>query len=373
VNLLIPHGFEANYTLGFARGLAANRVAFVVVSSDETARRFDEAGIAHCNLRGSQDSRRSAFRKSANLARYYLLLLWTIFRHRGQTIHFSGLLNRRMILLEGVLIPLWIRLWAGRYIHTAHNAVPHGREESRFFRRAYRWVYRFPDVIIAHSRHVAGQLESAFNVDPGRISVISIGLNEEAAGADLSRSEARRQTGLPPEKPVALFFGKVENYKGVDLLIEAWSLLKTAAARLVIAGMCPDGGYAASIRNAIARSPRAAAIEWREVFVPNQLVPVLFKACDVAVMPYRAISQSGVLFLCLRLGVPIVATNVGSMAEFIDDRSGILAKAGTPTGIAEALDTFFENRARFQSDEISRRAAKYGWEQQCHAIRHWYF
>jgi glycosyltransferase involved in cell wall biosynthesis len=372
MNLLIPHGFEANYVVGFARGLAANGVEFTVISCDETAPRLTAAGITNLNLRGSQDPKRPRWRKAVNLAQYYLLLLWTVFRCRGSTMHFIGLLSSRVILFDGLVLPIWFRLWAACYIHTAHNALPHGRERSRFFRAAYRWIYRFPHAIIAHTTQVSRQLESEFGVNPARIAVISIGLNEEMPDTDLSVSDARRQLGLPPHSPIALFFGKVEPYKGVDLLAEAWGMVRTPEARLVITGWCPDAAYTRQIRQVIAQSPRAATIEWREGFVPNEIVAVWLKACDVVVMPYRNIYQSGVVFLCLRFGVPIVATNVGSLAEYIDEESGIITRTNDPAGIAASLDQFFAAPTRFQRNEIANRAAKYGWAGQCRAIKHLY-
>jgi glycosyltransferase involved in cell wall biosynthesis len=371
MNLLIPHGFEANYVVGFARGLAANGVPFTVISCDETAPRLTAAGIPNRNFRGNQDPSRPAWRKAVNLARYYVLLLWTTFRHRGGTFHFIGLLGSRIILLDGVVLPLWFRLWAGRYIHTAHNALPHSREKSRFFHLAYRWIYRFPHAIVAHTPQVARLLETKFGVQPGRITVISIGLNEEVPASALSVSEARRQLNLPAG-PIALFFGKVEPYKGVDLLAEAWGMVRAPAAQLVIAGLCPDSEYAGKIRQAIAQSPRAASMRWQEGFVPNDVVAVWLRACDVVVLPYRHIYQSGVIFLCLRLGIPIVCTNVGSMSDYVDRGTGIVTATNDPAGIAAALDQYFAAPERFPREEISRRAAKFSWDRQCALIKHLY-
>lgn len=369
---MIPHGFEGNYVVGFARGLAANGVGFTILSSDELASRLEAAGIAQRNIRGSQSLDRSVWWKATNLARYYFALLWTIARHRGATIHFIGLLSSRIILFDGLVLPLWLRLWAGCYIHTAHNALPHSREKSRLFWLAYRWIYRFPHVIVAHTEAVGRQLVEEFGVDSSRIKVISIGLNEEVPESPLSVAEARHHLGIPENGEVVLFFGKVERYKGVDILAEAWGQVQNRTARLYIAGWCPDDDYAAEIREAINRSSRASSIRWKEGFVPNDEVAVWLRACDVVVMPYRHIYQSGVVFLCLRLGVPIVATRVGSLADYIDEKGGIVCSTNDAAGIAGALDDFFANSARFQRSEISRRAAKYAWPQQCAAIKHLY-
>ena len=369
MNLLVPHGFEVNYLVGFARGLAANEVAFTVISDDDTAPALTAAGIAQRNLRGSVDPHRPTWRKLVNLVRYYICLSWTVFRHAGGTIHFCGLLNSRMIFLDGVFLPVWFRFWAGRYLHTAHNALPHSRENSRFFRWIYRWIYRFPHFIIAHTHQIARQLQSDFGVSITRIKVTSIGLNEQVPDLSLSTEEARTQLKLPARVPIALFFGKVEPYKGVDQLVAAWDSIHSDSARLLVVGSCSNAGYTSVIRTAITRSARSKAIEWREGFMANALVAAWFKACDVVVMPYRNIYQSGVVFLCLRFGIPIVATNVGSLAEYIDETSGIITRTNDPAGIAAALDQFFSDPARFQRDAIIRRASKYRWDRQCAAIK----
>jgi len=371
-NLIVPHDFEANYVVGFARGLAANGIKFTVVSFDGMDSLLNAAGIPQLNLRGSLDSRRSFTQKILNLATYYLRLLWTVFRHRGGTLHFNGLLTSRIILFDGLVLPFWFRLWAGTYVHTAHNLLPHSREHSRLFRWAYSWIYRFPHAIVAHSDRVARQLTSEFGVHPSRITTISIGLNEEMPTTSLSVTGARQRLNLPVDESVVLFFGKVEPYKGVDLLAEAWGAVKTPGTRAIVAGWCPDESYARTIRSAIASSRRSATLEWREGFVPNEEVAIWLRACDAVVMPYRNIYQSGVVFLCLRFGVPIVATRVGSLPEYIDTESGVLTETNDPAGIAQALDSFFAAPARFDRNGISRRAAHYGWDRQCAAIKHLY-
>lgn len=371
-HLIVPHDFEANYVLGFARGLQAVGVRVAVVSSDETSERLAAAGIPQYKLRGSLSTNRPTLQKAANLARYYLLLLWTVFRHRGRTVHFNGLLTDRIILFDGLLLPAWFRLWAGRYVHTAHNVLPHGKADRALFRWMYRWIYRFPHHIVAHTPKIAEELARDFGVEPNRISVISIGLNEEVPPTSLSREEARRQVGVPADAPLILFFGKVESYKGVDVLAEAWGSVTTPGSRLVVVGWCPDTAYAGQIRAAMARSPRAASMEWREQFVPNEEVAVWLKACDAVVMPYRNIYQSGVVFLCLRFGVPIVATNVGSLGQYVDEATGVIAGENSPAGIAAAIDRFLSRPGAYDRAEIARRAERYGWPQQCAVIKHLY-
>ena len=113
-------------------------------------------------------------------------------------------------------------------------------------------------------------------------------------------------------------------------------------------------------------------MEWREGFVPNDEVALWLRACDVVVMPYRNIYQSGVVFLCLRFGVPIVATDVGSLSEYVNDVSGVIAPPDDPAGFAAALDHFFASRTCYDGETIARQAMKYSWDRQCLRIKHLY-
>src|SRR4051812_24814651 len=88
-HLIVSHDFEPNYVLGFARGLLANGVNFANTSSDETLDRLAAAGVPQYKLRDSLSPDRTKTRKICDLARYYLLLFWITFRHRGRTIHFN--------------------------------------------------------------------------------------------------------------------------------------------------------------------------------------------------------------------------------------------------------------------------------------------
>jgi glycosyltransferase involved in cell wall biosynthesis len=367
-NLIVPHGFEADYTTGFLRGLAANGVPIRVVSSDTTAERLDRLGIPHSNLRGSQDPRRSARTKAWNLLRYYVRLLALVGRCRGATIHFTGLARNRIVLIDALILATWLRLWAGRYVYTAHNVLPHGREASAFFRFAYRWIYRLPDTIVVHTAGAARRLQDEFGVEPERLRVVSIGLNEEVPNTALTAAQARQRIGVGGDQRLALFFGSLRPYKGVDVLLQAWQHVRTPGARLVIAGHCPDAAYAGRIRQLIASSPRRTVIEWREGFVAREAVEVWFKAADVVVLPHRAVEQSGVTFLCLRFGVPIVASDVGSMAEFVGEPTGVLAPSNHPPGIAEAIDRVFADPSRFRREEILRVAEQYRWENACRPL-----
>ena len=231
-----------------------------------------------------------------------------------------------------------LRLLRLRVVATAHVVTPH--EPMRFQRAVYGRIHRLAHLVIAHSEVDRRRLLEELAVDPERVTVIPHGEYGFFArgGESPDRDAARRGLGLGGHDEVALFFGYIRRYKGVDLLLEAWPAVREArpAARLVVAG--DPGRLDAASRDELAARARQPGVVRRLEYIPFSEVPRYFAAADVVVMPYRAISQSGVLFLALSLGVPVVATRVGGLPEMLrDGESALLVPPQSPAALAEAL------------------------------------
>lgn len=369
ISLILPAGFERNFTLGFIKGLHANGVAMRVLSSDEEAPTLAALGVAQRNVRGGFDTGRGFLQKAAQLVRYYALSLMELLRHSGSTVHYIGLFQNRRILFDGLVFNALIRVVAGRYIYTVHNVLPHGKEHSSFYRRVYRWVYRIPHVLLVHTRRAQKQLMEEFNVPQEKVRLSSLGLNEEVPMTDLTPAEARQELGVKRTKKVILFFGKIDEYKGLDILLEAFEKVDVQESRLLIAGAFRNDDHRERILEQLECSPRKEDIELDERHIPNKEIETYFKAADVLCLPYRNIYQSGLLFLGSYFGLPIVATDVGELREFVEgDRLGVIAKIGSAEGIREALTEFFQRQSDFPRDAISRNVRKYRWDGVCEKL-----
>jgi glycosyltransferase involved in cell wall biosynthesis len=247
---------------------------------------------------------------------------------------------------------------------TAHVVTAH--ERSPFLDAVHRRIHRLSPRIIAHSNVDRGRLIEEMAVDPDRVRVVPHGEYGFFArtAVDLDRTVARRSFGLAADDEVALFFGYIREYKGVDVLLDAWSTVTAARprARLVVAGdpVQLSPARRAELEEAAARAGAVSHF----AYVPFAEVGRYFAAADVLVLPYRAVSQSGVLFLALALGVPIVATRVGALPEVLGDGdSGLLVEPGSSEALASALVRMLGDadlRARF-SRAGRRTAERYSW------------
>ncbi|MBU1053742.1 MAG: glycosyltransferase [Proteobacteria bacterium] len=368
MTIIVPHGFEPNYTLGFVKGLVAHNIDLCVISSDIDQLRLTKIGINNINLRGSQDHNRTFLSKAINIIKYYAYLLIYLLQNQRNVIHFTGLFGNSSILYDGIILNLFFKLVSSRYIYTVHNILPHSKQNSQLFRWIYRIIYIVPDILLVHTHLAKQQLVEKFHVPERKIIVISIGLNEEIPVTKITQNEAKKHLGFNSQDNIVLFFGKADTYKGLDILIEAFDQLNLPSMKLLIAGWFPDSSYRQQITSAINNADHRAAIYLHEAFIPNDEVEYYFKSADVLVLPYRNIYQSGVVFLCFNFGLPIVSTPVGSIPEFIGDDMGIITETNDPQGIADGLRHFFEAKDKFNREIIAAKAKKYKWENLCKAL-----
>lgn len=247
---------------------------------------------------------------------------------------------------------------------TAHVVTPH--EPILLGRWIYRRIHALGDLVIAHSKFDERRLVEEFGVERDRLAIIPHGEYGFFARdvPTVERIVARESLGLAMDDEVALFFGYIREYKGLDVLLDAWPAVERerAAARLVVAGdpvqLRPE--QRAELEQ---RAEELGAVH-RFGYVPFTDVASYFAAADVLVMPYRHISQSGVLYLALALGVPVIATRVGALPELLEDgESALLVASESPSELAQAIaralgDT--DLRARLAHGG-SRLATEHSW------------
>jgi len=353
--LLISNGFQPNYEKAFANGLAANGVAVVLVSSDRTLTSALEAGVNVINLRGSQDPRRTAWQKARNILRYAGALGRHIRAGRYDVVHLTGLYMTRNVL-AGCLEWLAYRLLAKRFFMTVHNVLPHGRH-GRWYRMLHHVIYRLPHTLVVHTEKMRTTLINAFGIAPGRIVLMPHGV------------DAVPETLTVPQPAHALrvlIFGGLSRYKGVDVFLSALAHCPDLPVEITLAGESRDAAYTQQIEGLIAGLGQLHTLHWRRGFIAEEAVQGVFESCDVVLLPYRHIDQSGVLFTAFRFGVPVVATDVGSFRESLPAFAGLIADRAEPAALAACLRDFYGRRVAFKRERIREHARSLAWP---HCVR----
>ena len=158
-------------------------------------------------------------------------------------------------------------------------------------------------------------------------------------GQKLPREEAERKLGLKSGKKNILFFGLIRTYKGLDILLEAFGMLPEDY-QLIVAGE-PYGSFD-KYQQIIDRLPDKDRIYTDLKYIRDSEVATYFSAADVAVLPYRSATQSGISSVSYHFEVPMIVTDVGGLKETIGDRgTGIVSDEGTPEAIRREIQRYF--------------------------------
>lgn len=188
-------------------------------------------------------------------------------------------------------------------------------------------------------------------------------------GKPATRDESLNHLGLDPAYRYILFFGLIRDYKGLDLLLEAYSdsRLRDLNVRLLVAGEfygSSDKYFELEKKLGLER-----LVIWKNEFVPSDEVRYYFGAADIIAQPYKTATQSGVSQIAYHFGKPMLVTNVGGLAEIVPDGKAGYAVEPEPARIADGLVDFFTNN---RQEEFTRgildEKKKYSWGKMTQAV-----
>jgi glycosyltransferase involved in cell wall biosynthesis len=234
-----------------------------------------------------------------------------------------------------------------RVLLVVHDALPHPGDSFPFWHQHFRLDLKATDGIVVMSEAVAETMARVYNYPVDRTFFMPL------PAPDFPRRQYPR---TPPHgRPWRLmFFGRILEYKGLDLLSKAYALLHD---RFSISLRIVGEGHVEAL-DSLARLP-GVTIEQR--WVPDTEVATLLDQTDIIVLPYTEASQSGVLVTALAVGVPAVATPVGGLKEQIVSRTtGLLADTATPQGFADAIATLILDPELYTSCSTGAIAAAAG-------------
>jgi len=285
---------------------------------------------------------RSPLRRAAKLAQHVPDILR--YRPRGKAADIVHVQWLTMPALDAVLLPRGRAL-----VYTAHNAL---REQAG---AGERWMYRRADAVIVHSEAARDHLTATEGLDRERVHVIAHGAFDY-----LTRLPVERP--LPDELaevrgPVALCFGLLRPYKGIDVLLEAWRGVGDVGELWIV------GAPRMDIDALRASSP--PGVRWVPRFLPDPELPAYFRRADLVVLPHRRVDQSGAAFAALAFGRPLLLTDVGGFRDLARARAARLVPPGDPEALrSELIQLLGDPIARERLAEGSRAAAAgpYAWE-----------
>jgi D-inositol-3-phosphate glycosyltransferase len=224
--------------------------------------------------------------------------------------------------------------------HTLARVKAEGGDLEPVWRdRAEAEVIGCSDAICVSCPEEERQFRRLYGDPAGRIEIVPPAV-EHAFFAPGDQHGARRAVGLPVDRPVLLFVGRIQPLKAPDVAIRALALLPRRDAVLVIVGGA--SGLAGDVESDNARQLAVdLGVADRVVFVPPQPHHILssyYRAADLVVVPSRSESFGLVALEAAACGVPVVASAVGGLLNIVHDGvTGILVDGRDPARYARAM------------------------------------
>ncbi|MCX6307130.1 MAG: glycosyltransferase [Bacteroidetes bacterium] len=244
-----------------------------------------------------------------------------------------------------------------RVITIIDNLIPHEHRPGDRLLSSY-WIGSV-DGCVAMSKSVLDDLET---FDAKKPKLFCPHPLYDNFGDPVSKHEAVSRLNLDPAYHYVLFFGFIRDYKGLDLLLEAFAdeRLHQLNIRLLVAGefYCDPKPY----QEIIAKHHIGDMVIMSNDFIPDSKVLDYFCAADLVVQPYKSATQSGVTQIAYHFNKPMIITDVGGLAEFVPHEKAGYVVNPVPAEIAAAIVRFYrENKESEFSANAAIEKQKYSW------------
>ncbi len=243
------------------------------------------------------------------------------------------------------------------------NVLPHERRPGdRVFTR---YAFSAVDYFIVQSAAVERDLKAVHPTATYRYAAHPIYSN---FGSPIDKHAAREALGITDER-VLLFFGYVRRYKGLHILLEAMHALPADPhVRLLVVGEFYDDET--SYRTMVDRLGLSSRVTIVSDYIPTARVGTYFSAADAVMLPYVSATQSGIAQIAYNFNKPIIASNVGGLAETVrDGLTGLVVPPEDPSALADSIARFYSpgTEERLVAGVLQEKQ-KYSWDNLVDAI-----
>ncbi len=222
--------------------------------------------------------------------------------------------------------------YKNKMVLTVHDPFPHVGESSLRKNTIRILNYLFvKNIVLLNTNQHAAFISKTKKYKFKNVHISSLGIYEYLKDYKVKVNES--------EKTSLLFFGRISPYKGIDVLLEAFGLLKTKYQHLelIIAG---KGNYYFDVTPYM-QDPQ---IKFLNRYIPNEELVELISNSALVVCPYIEATQSGVVMSAFALNKPVLVTNVGGLPEMVDHgKTGIIVDPNNPIAISDALNSLMES------------------------------
>lgn len=270
------------------------------------------------NLNGIEVRRLPVFGRSRMaFLSFVIACIAYIWRHR-QVI---DILQAHQLAGPGFIACLAGKIFAKPVIARIEGGNQNGSEIKLLAKKPFgllriKFMKRNTDCFIAVSRAIKKDL-GEYGIHNVFLIPNGVDTGKFLASGESDKINLRKQLGLPPDRVILTFAGRLEYVKGVDILLQAWDILSPGIKEAVLLIILGDGTLRKNVE-AVAESDNIVF----QGAVEN--VYQYLKTSDVFVLPSRYEGTCVALLEAMSCGLAVLASNVGGNPDIIDHDNGIL-------------------------------------------------
>lgn len=290
----------------------------------------------------------------------YIIVVWNVYRKTPDILHFQWFPLLEITSIESIFVSMIKRASPNtKLLLTIHNVYPHGFTDNKKEQYIIRFnkIAELVDGFIVHTKRTKDEVCADFKVNCNRVFVIHHGI--------FIPEGYEPHTNKFNEGCVNfIIFGNLSKYKGIDIFIDAIKQLPVECQNrmhAVIAGEIQDKALCEKLQQECS----GLNVEWFTYFLPEKELYERIEAANVIVLPYRQISQSGVLLLALSFRRLVLTSDLPSFKETLQGFSeDMFFETGNPKGLAQLMMRYIDGKvdAEKQMRAIERLNHEYSWE-----------
>lgn len=269
-------------------------------------------------------------------------------------------------------------LWEVPLVHTAHTlaAVKNAHRsdddspESEARRICEQQLVDNADALVVNTPEETNDLVDHYDADSDRIVVVSPGTDVDlfTPGTDRNTELSRRLLGIPLDAELVAFVGRLQQFKGPQVLIRATAeMVRRNPGRKLRVIICGGASGAAATERQYMELACELGVARRIRFLdprpPEELVTI-YQAADIVAVPSYNESFGLVAMEAQACGTPVVAARVGGLPVAVaEGETGLLVDGHGTADWADALESLLDDddtRLRMAGEAV-QHAANFSW------------
>ncbi len=266
-----------------------------------------------------------------------------------------------------------------KVVWTLHNLFAHDAKDMVYEHRMIQALIDCCDGILVFSETAKAELKKRYSVsDQTSIQKVFHGHYLDCYPNNCTREAARTFLGVPGQQKLLVTVGAIRPYKGIDSLISEFGQNPISGIKWIIAGESKDSEFHQRLQMLVQNANRHGCdIEFHNRLIPDHELQYYFNACDVCILPFENVLNSGSLLMAMSFGCPIIAPSMGSIPEVVCNRWSYLydpADSGSlRTSILRSMECVSrQDVAEIRADLINFVRQKYSWTNVGTELKRWY-